>query len=172
MSVSTFLTLNGDRTDVPDAALSAFQDRMRGEVSGADSADYDAHRTLWNTMIDRQPTRIARCRGAADVIATIDFAREHDLLCSVRGGGHNVAGKAVADDTLMIDLSPMRDITPPQHLLPLLAHECFNCGLAGCALFRIGGQENGPVVAQSLAVDGCRPTAAPSILCVWAGRPS
>jgi len=110
MSVSTFLTLNGDRTDVPDAALSAFQDRMRGEVSGADSADYDAHRTLWNTMIDRRPTRIARCRGAADVIAAIDFAHEHNLLCSVRGGGHNVAGKAVADDTLMIDLSPMQDI--------------------------------------------------------------
>ncbi|GMQ74820.1 MAG: hypothetical protein BMS9Abin01_0060 [Gammaproteobacteria bacterium] len=110
VSARTFLTLNSDRTEVPDASLSALQDRMRGEVIGPDGAGYDACRTLWNTMIDRRPTCIARCLGAADVIAAVGFAREFDLLCSVRGGGHNVAGKAVADDTLMIDLSPMQDI--------------------------------------------------------------
>lgn len=110
MSASTFLTLNDDRTEVPDASLSALRDRMRGDVIGPDGDGYDACRTLWNTMIDRRPTRIARCLGAADVMAAVGFAREFDLLCSVRGGGHNVAGKAVADDTLMIDLSPMQNI--------------------------------------------------------------
>jgi hypothetical protein len=83
---------------------------MRGEVIASDAAEYDAYRTIWNTMIDRRPACIARCRGAADVVAAIELAREFELLCSVRGGGHNVAGKAVADDTLMIDLSPMQDI--------------------------------------------------------------
>ena len=110
MSATAFLTLNGDRIEVPDAALSALQDHARGEVIGPDDAGYDGYRTVWNTMVDRRPARIARCRGAADVLAAIAFAREHDILCSVRGGGHNVAGKAVADDTLMIDLSPMQDI--------------------------------------------------------------
>ena len=110
MSATTFLRLNGDRIEVPDAALSALQDHTRGEVIGPDDAGYDGCRTVWNTMVDRRPARIARCRGAADFLAAIAFAREHDILCSVRGGGHNVAGKAVADDTLMIDLSPMQDI--------------------------------------------------------------
>ena len=110
MSASTFVTLKGGRTEVPDASLSAFRDRMRGQVIGPGGEGYDAYRTLWNTMIDRRPACIARCCGAADVIAAVNFAREFDLMCSVRGGGHNVAGKAVADDTLMIDLSPMQDI--------------------------------------------------------------
>jgi FAD/FMN-containing dehydrogenase len=83
---------------------------MRGELIAPRDDGYDAYRTLWNTMIDRRPACIARCRGAADVVAAISFAREFNLLCSVRGGGHNVAGKAIADDALMIDLSPMQDI--------------------------------------------------------------
>ena len=110
MGAATFIALNGERVEVSDDAVSSLGGRMRGDVIGAGEAGYDGSRAIWNAMIDRRPTRIARCRGAADVMAAIAFAREHDLLCSVRGGGHNVAGKAVADDTLMIDLSPMQGI--------------------------------------------------------------
>lgn len=61
-------------------------------------------------MIDRKPAIIARCRGAADVMAAVDLAREQDLLLAIKGGGHNVAGNAVCDDGLMIDLSPMKAV--------------------------------------------------------------
>ena len=79
--------------------------------------DYDTQRVVWNAMIDRRPGAIVRCAGSADVLASVRFAREHDLLVSVRGGGHNVAGKAVADGALMVDLSAMRAV----HVDPALA---------------------------------------------------
>ncbi len=71
---------------------------------------YDAVRTVPNAMVNRRPAIIARCAGAADVIACVRFAREHDVLVSVRGGGHSVAGKSVCDGGLMIDLSAMKGI--------------------------------------------------------------
>src|SRR4029453_6944290 len=71
---------------------------------------YDAARTVYNAMIDRRPALIIRCASAADVIAGRQFARAHNLLVSVRGGGHNVAGNAVCDGGLMLDLSPMQGI--------------------------------------------------------------
>jgi FAD/FMN-containing dehydrogenase len=83
---------------------------MRGAVLCPGQEGYDAARTIPNAMIDRQPAAIARCTGAADVIACIRFAREHDLLVSVRGGGHSIAGKAVCEGGLMIDMSLMKGI--------------------------------------------------------------
>ncbi|HZA73859.1 MAG TPA: FAD-dependent oxidoreductase, partial [Propionibacteriaceae bacterium] len=71
---------------------------------------YDAARTVWNARIDRHPALIVRCAGAADVIAGVTFAREHDLLLSLKGGGHNVAGTAVCDDGLLLDLSSMKGL--------------------------------------------------------------
>jgi FAD/FMN-containing dehydrogenase len=73
-------------------------------------AGYDDARRLWNGMIDRRPAAIARCATAGDVAAAVRFARDHNLLVSVRGGGHNVAGSAVCENGLMIDLSPMKEI--------------------------------------------------------------
>ena len=61
-------------------------------------------------MIDRRPAVIIRCAGTADVMQAVDFAREYDLLVAVRGGGHNIAGNAVCDGGLMIDLSGMRSV--------------------------------------------------------------
>ncbi|WP_137289703.1 FAD-binding oxidoreductase [Natronorubrum halophilum] len=78
--------------------------------SRSEGTDYDEARAVWNGMIDRHPALIARCRGVGDVISAVNFAREHDLLVAVRGGGHNVAGTAVCDDGLVIDLSEMRDV--------------------------------------------------------------
>jgi FAD/FMN-containing dehydrogenase len=81
-----------------------------GELLAPGDAGYDEARTLWNADIDRRPRLIARCRSATDVVDAVRLAREHDLRLSVRGGGHGVGGHAVADDGLMIDLSPMKDI--------------------------------------------------------------
>ncbi|AJP05523.1 FAD linked oxidase-like protein [Streptomyces cyaneogriseus subsp. noncyanogenus] len=76
-----------------------------------DDAEYDAARRVWNAMHDRRPARIARCHETADVVAALRFARTAGLEISVRGGGHNVAGTALADGAVMIDLSPMRQVT-------------------------------------------------------------
>src|SRR5579864_2180721 len=73
-------------------------------------AGYNDARRIWNGMIDRKPAMIARCGTRGDVAAAVRFARERNLPVSVRGGGHNVAGTAVCDEGLMIDLSPMKGI--------------------------------------------------------------
>jgi len=93
-----------------DEATQELRAALRGEVISAEDETYDEARRIWNGMIDKRPALIARCTGAADVIAAVDFAREHGVPLSVRGGGHNVAGKALCDDGLVIDLSPMRAV--------------------------------------------------------------
>ena len=85
-------------------------DGFRGQLITADHADYDTARAVWNGAVDRRPRLIARCSGTADVAAAVRFARDHDLEIAVRGGGHNVAGTAVCDDGIVIDLSAMRAV--------------------------------------------------------------
>jgi FAD/FMN-containing dehydrogenase len=85
-------------------------DGFRGQVITAGHANYDTARAVWNGAVDRRPRLIARCSGSADVAAAVRFAREHDLEIAVRGGGHNVAGTAVCDDGIVIDLSTMRAV--------------------------------------------------------------
>lgn len=84
---------------------------FQGELLGQGDPGYDEARTIWNADIDRRPSLIARCVGATDVIEALRLAREMGLRISVRGGGHGVGGHAVVEDGLMIDLSPMKDIT-------------------------------------------------------------
>jgi FAD/FMN-containing dehydrogenase len=95
---------------IPESAVQKFRESLRGQSFCPGEQGYDAVRTVPNAMIDRRPAIIARCVGAADVIACVRFAREHDVLVSVRGGGHSVAGKSVCDGGLMIDLSAMKGI--------------------------------------------------------------
>lgn len=83
---------------------------LRGNLVTPTEASYDERRRLWNGMIDKRPAAIVGCAGAADVMNTIKFARANDLAVSVRGGGHNVAGKALRDGALVIDLSPMKGV--------------------------------------------------------------
>jgi hypothetical protein len=100
-------TSTGGDAAIPPLALSAFRAGLRGSTLLEQDPGYDAARSIWNGMIDRRPAVIARCSGAADVIRAVDFAREHGLVIAVRGGGHNIAGNAVCDGGLMIDLSGM-----------------------------------------------------------------
>ncbi len=93
-----------------EAVAAELRSRLRGDILGRGDRGYDAARRVWNGMIDKRPALIARCTGAADVAAAVAVAREHDLLVAVRGGGHNVAGNAVCDGGLVIDLSPMKGI--------------------------------------------------------------
>jgi FAD/FMN-containing dehydrogenase len=81
-----------------------------GDVLRPGDAGYDSARAVFNAMIDRRPLAVVRCHDAADVARGIAFARDHDLVLSVRGGGHNVAGSAVCDGGIMLDLSPMRGV--------------------------------------------------------------
>jgi FAD/FMN-containing dehydrogenase len=83
---------------------------LRGPLLQAGEAGYDEARAVWNGMIDRHPPFIVQATGNADVIAAVNFARENGLPVSVKGGGHSVAGKAVSDDALLIDLSPMNSV--------------------------------------------------------------
>src|SRR5436853_7678146 len=100
-------TLSGF-VELQERAISDLRKRLSGPLVVGGDAGYDEARTIWNRMIDRRPALIARCAGADDVVAAIRFAREHDLLVSVKGGGHNVTGNAVCADGLMLDLSPMK----------------------------------------------------------------
>ncbi len=95
---------------ISQSAIQKFRESLRGVSFCPGEQGYDAARTVPNAMIDRRPAVIARCAGAADVVACVRFAREQDLLVAVRGGGHSVAGKSVCDDGLMIDLSAMKGI--------------------------------------------------------------
>jgi FAD/FMN-containing dehydrogenase len=88
----------------------ALGERLIGDVIAPHHLEYDEARRVWNGMIDKRPAVIARCSGAADVAEAIRFAREYDLPLSVRGGGHNVAGTALVDDGVVIDLSAMRGV--------------------------------------------------------------
>jgi hypothetical protein len=104
------ITLQGTEVVLAPAVIDAFRAELRGKLLTPAEADYEAARRIWNAMIDKRPALIARCEGAADVGKAVRFAAAHELLVSVRGGGHNVAGTAVCDGGLMIDLSRMRGI--------------------------------------------------------------
>jgi len=98
------------KTFLPSQDLETFRGAIKGELLLPGDGGYDEARVIWNAMFDRRPGLIVRCAGVADVVEAVGFARRHGLLLSVRGGGHNVAGYAVCDDGLMIDLSAMNAV--------------------------------------------------------------
>jgi len=95
---------------IPETAVRQLKSSLRGPTFSPGDLGYDEARAVPNAMIDRRPAIIARCASAADVIACVRFAREQDVVVSVRGGGHSVAGKSVCEAGLMIDLSAMKGI--------------------------------------------------------------
>jgi FAD/FMN-containing dehydrogenase len=110
MSDLEAITRTGAVTVLEQETVEALKASLGGELLLPGSDGYDDTRTIWNAMIDKRPALIARCSGTADVIAAVKFAREYDLLLSVRGGGHNIAGTALCDDGLTIDLSGMKGL--------------------------------------------------------------
>jgi FAD/FMN-containing dehydrogenase len=105
-----YRTLDGDEAGLPAASVAELRASVRGSTLTAGEPGYDDARRIWNGMVERLPAIIVRCLSSRDVASAVDFARKHNVLLSVRGGGHHIAGNAVADGGLMIDLSPMRDV--------------------------------------------------------------
>jgi FAD/FMN-containing dehydrogenase len=95
---------------IDQIALDEYASSLRGELVRPGDQSYEEHRRVWNGSIDRYPALIARCAGVADVIEAVRFARTHDLLVAVRGGGHSYPGHSVCDGGMVIDLSLMKGI--------------------------------------------------------------
>ncbi|WP_247002856.1 FAD-binding oxidoreductase [Halosolutus gelatinilyticus] len=95
---------------LPSEAVRSFEDEFGGRVVYPADPEYDEERRIWNGMIDRYPAIVAHCGGTADVVAAVTFAREQGLSVAVRSGGHNVAGTAVRDGSLVVDLSEMNGV--------------------------------------------------------------
>jgi FAD/FMN-containing dehydrogenase len=110
MTSSTIKALTSDDVSLDAEAVSTFAASLRGDLVHTTSDDYDEARSIWNAMIDRRPGLIVRCAGTADVVRAVAFAKEHGLLVSVRGAGHNIAGKALRDGALLVDLSGLRSV--------------------------------------------------------------
>jgi FAD/FMN-containing dehydrogenase len=110
MTDLTVRTLEASTKTIPQDTVSALRGKVRGTVALPGEDGYDAARTIWNGMVDRRPGLVIRCLGATDVINAVNLAREEKLLLAVRGGGHNIAGNAVCDGGLLIDLSLMRSV--------------------------------------------------------------
>jgi FAD/FMN-containing dehydrogenase len=103
-------TLEGTTVELSADALSSFKTAFKGALLTPEDPAYNETRQIWNAMIDRRPGLIARCTGTVDVVQAVRFARKHRLLVTVRGGGHNIAGLAVSDGGLMIDMSLLRGV--------------------------------------------------------------
>jgi FAD/FMN-containing dehydrogenase len=103
-------TMNGVEINLKQEKIDNLNTRLLGPLLVPGDADYDESRTVWNAMIDKKPALVVRCLGVADVIASVQFAREHNLLLCIKGGGHNIAGLATADGALMLDMSLMRGV--------------------------------------------------------------
>jgi FAD/FMN-containing dehydrogenase len=110
MSGLTFRTFSGSSTTLDPSVAKDLAKSIQGEILTAESPGYDKVRAIWNATIDRKPALIARCKTTQDVVECVKFAKQHDLLVAVRGGGHNIAGNAVCDGGLLIDLSLMRAV--------------------------------------------------------------
>jgi FAD/FMN-containing dehydrogenase len=105
-----FRTLDASMKVIEPATIEALQATIRGEVLTPDSPHYDEARTIWNAAVNRKPALIVRCREAGDAIRSIRFARDNHLLVAVRGGGHHIAGNAICDQGIVIDLSGMKAV--------------------------------------------------------------
>ncbi|SFB91888.1 FAD/FMN-containing dehydrogenase [Halobiforma haloterrestris] len=129
-----------DTPRVDSRTVAEFEEALRGDLLRSGDEEYDEVRTVWNAMIDRRLEMIVRCTGTADVVSAVEFAVDNDLPISVKAGGHNIAGRAVADGCLMVDLSKMNSVrvdpdaktarVEPGVVLNELDHETQAFGLA------------------------------------------
>ena len=110
MAGISVVTTQGTRVALQDDQLAALKSTLGDRLLTPGSRGYDEARTIWNAMIDRRPALIARCATTADVQQAVRVAAADNLLVSIKGGGHNIAGNALCDGGLMIDLSPMKRV--------------------------------------------------------------
>ncbi|MFI4930511.1 MAG: FAD-binding oxidoreductase, partial [Burkholderiales bacterium] len=140
MNSARVVGVNGEAVTFDAGALEQLKASLRGRLLLPNDDGYDRARTVWNAMIDRRPALVVCCAGVADIRQAVTFARGHGLLTAVKGGGHNIAGNAVCDGGLLIDLSHMRAVTvdpvasvahvEPGATLGDFDHECQAFGLA------------------------------------------
>ena len=100
----------GQQVVLKPADIADLRGRLRGQLLAPGQDGYDSASRIWNGAFDKKPALIARCAGAPDVSQAVKFARAHQLLLAVRGGGHSLSGQSVCDGGLMIDLSPMKSV--------------------------------------------------------------
>ncbi|GKZ12164.1 FAD-binding oxidoreductase [Haladaptatus sp. T7] len=110
MTRTTIATREGATTELPEETVEAFRRHLRGPVLSPADAGFEEATRLWNGIIEKQPALVVQPTGTADVAAAVNFARDHDLLLSVKGGGHNIGGTALADGGLTIDMSRLRGV--------------------------------------------------------------
>ena len=103
-------TVTGPEIELGPGTLDGLKMLLRGPLLVPGDANYEDSRTVWNAMIDRKPAFVVRCIGRADVIECVKFAKEHNLLLCIKGGGHNIAGLATVDGAMMLDMSLMRGV--------------------------------------------------------------
>jgi len=96
--------------ELKQSVIDEFRTALRGPLLLPGDAGFDQARSVWNGMIRRQPAMVVRCVGTTDIVAGIRFAREHGVVVSVKGGGHNISGLAVSDGALLLDLSLRRGV--------------------------------------------------------------
>lgn len=126
-------TLKGGEMVLAQGTIEDLRARLRGPVLLPGDVQYDESRTVWNAMTDRRPALVVRCHGIADVMTCVQFARKHDFLLCIKGGGHNIAGLATADGALMLDMSLMRGVWVDRERR--IAH-----AQAGCLLGDVDGE--------------------------------
>lgn len=110
MSQTTIATREGSLTSLSEEAIEAFRQRLRGSLLAPTDTGFVEATRIWNGMIEKTPALVVQPTGTADVVAAVTFAREHDFMLSVKGGGHNIAGTALADRGLTIDMSQLRGV--------------------------------------------------------------
>ncbi|MFC4550324.1 MULTISPECIES: FAD-binding oxidoreductase [Halorussus] len=110
MTQATITTRGGTTAALAEETVEALRQRLRGRLLSPEDEEFEEATRIWNGMIEKTPALVVRPTGTADVVAAVNFARDNDLLLSVKGGGHNIAGTALADDGLTIDMSRLRGV--------------------------------------------------------------
>ncbi|MDH3450518.1 MAG: FAD-dependent oxidoreductase, partial [Gammaproteobacteria bacterium] len=110
MDYLDFNTLDGTSLKLKAVTVDEFRNKLRGQSIIQGDPEYNESRVIWNGSTDKHPAIMIKCSGSADVIDAVNFAREHGIVVAVRGGGHNVAGNALCDGGMVIDLSKMNSV--------------------------------------------------------------
>ncbi|WP_458211089.1 FAD-binding oxidoreductase, partial [Haladaptatus sp. NG-SE-30] len=110
MTQTTITSREGSTTTLSGETIEAFSQRVRGALLFPSDSGFEEATRLWNGMIEKTPALVVQPTGTADIVAAVDFAREHDLALSVKGGGHNIAGTALVDGGLTIDMAQLRGV--------------------------------------------------------------